>query len=203
MTRPRIAALREDEVARLKNLGTRRKFRWEAPRLARGLVVGRRATTREWLRADRGARVISNHAEIHFGRFVLLGKHSCITVYGDNPPAVLTIGERSSIGARTVVNVGLEMRIGSFCNIAPDCNLSDGDFHDILDEQGQPVGPRNKPVIIGDHVWIAVGVIVLKGVTIGSGSVIGAGSVVTRDVPPGSLAVGNPARVIRAVAGWV
>lgn len=53
------------------------------------------------------------------------------------------------------------------------------------------------PVTIGDNVWIAAGAQVLPGVTIGEGSVIGAGSVVTRDVPPYSLAVGNPCRVIR------
>ena len=53
------------------------------------------------------------------------------------------------------------------------------------------------PVTIGDNVWIAAGALVLPGVTIGEGSVIGAGSVVTRDVPPYSLAVGNPCRVIR------
>lgn len=53
------------------------------------------------------------------------------------------------------------------------------------------------PVTIGDNVWIAASALVLPGVTIGEGSVIGAGSVVTRDVPPYSLAVGNPCRVIR------
>lgn len=53
------------------------------------------------------------------------------------------------------------------------------------------------PVTIGDNVWIAAGAQVLPGGTIGESSVIGAGSVVTRDVPPYSLAVGNPCRVIR------
>lgn len=135
-----------------------------------------------------------------FGRFVLLGQDSCVGVYGSG--ASLTVGERTSIGDRTIVNVNLLMIIGAHCNIAPDCNLSDGDFHDILDDSGSPLGPRNKPVVIEDHVWIAVGVIVLKGVTIGAGSIVGAGSVVTRDVPPGSLAVGNPARVTKKIAGW-
>ncbi|TME44384.1 MAG: hypothetical protein E6I55_11040 [Chloroflexi bacterium] len=50
------------------------------------------------------------------------------------------------------------------------------------------------PVLIGDDVWIAHGAIIEPGVTIGSGSVVAAGSVVSCDVPPGSLAIGNPAR---------
>ena len=57
----------------------------------------------------------------------------------------------------------------------------------------------SRPITIEDEVWIGGGAILLPGVTIGRGSVIGAGAVVTRDVPPYSVAVGNPARVIRQV----
>lgn len=54
-----------------------------------------------------------------------------------------------------------------------------------------------KPVTIGDDCWIGGQVVICPGITIGSGSVIGAGSVVTKDIPENSLAVGNPAKVIR------
>ncbi|MBB5264987.1 maltose O-acetyltransferase [Catenibacillus scindens] len=54
-----------------------------------------------------------------------------------------------------------------------------------------------KPVTIGSNCWLASNVTVCGGVTIGEGCVIGAGSVVTRDIPPHSLAAGNPCRVIR------
>jgi maltose O-acetyltransferase len=57
-----------------------------------------------------------------------------------------------------------------------------------------------KPIRIGDGVWIGGGAIILPGVTIGDGCVIGAGSVVTRDVPPNTLALGNPARIARTIA---
>jgi maltose O-acetyltransferase len=56
------------------------------------------------------------------------------------------------------------------------------------------------PIFVEDDVWIGAGVIVLPGVTIGARSVIGAGSVVNRSIPPDSLAVGNPCRVIRTIA---
>lgn len=55
------------------------------------------------------------------------------------------------------------------------------------------------PIKIGNGCWLGGGVIVLPGVTIGDGSVIGAGSVVTKDIPPNSLAAGNPCRVIREI----
>ena len=56
-----------------------------------------------------------------------------------------------------------------------------------------------RPITVGDNVWFGGGVTVLPGVTIGSGSVIGAGSVVSRDIPPNSVAVGNPCRVVRSI----
>lgn len=57
------------------------------------------------------------------------------------------------------------------------------------------------PITIGNGCWLGGGVIVLPGVTIGDGCVIGAGSVVTKDIPPNSVAVGNPCRVIRRING--
>jgi maltose O-acetyltransferase len=56
-----------------------------------------------------------------------------------------------------------------------------------------------KPVQIGADVWVGAGAIICPGVRIGSGAVIGAGSVVTRDIPAGVLAIGNPCRVIREI----
>jgi maltose O-acetyltransferase len=55
----------------------------------------------------------------------------------------------------------------------------------------------SKPVTIGDDCWIGGNTVICPGVTIGDGCTIGAGSVVTKEIPPHSLAVGNPARVIR------
>ena len=70
----------------------------------------------------------------------------------------------------------------------------------ILEDSGE--AEIEKPITIGDDVWIGPYSIIMKGVTIGNNSVIGAGSVVRRDVPPNSLVYGNPARVAGKVESW-
>ena len=70
---------------------------------------------------------------------------------------------------------------------------------------GHPIDPElrrqglqyNMPVHIGKNCWLGAGVIVMPGVTIGDNTVIGAGSIVTRDIPSGVVAVGNPCRILR------
>ena len=58
---------------------------------------------------------------------------------------------------------------------------------------------KKRSIILHNDVWIGSGVIVMQGVTIGEGAVIGAGSVVTKDIPPYSIAVGNPCKVIKTI----
>jgi acetyltransferase-like isoleucine patch superfamily enzyme len=97
-------------------------------------------------------------------------------------------GASIEIGSRTIFNYGVSLeawksiRIGSRAMFGSLVRVSDR--HDCL----------AGPVVIGDDVWIAHGATIEPGVTVGSGSVVAAGSVVSCDVPPGSLAIGNPAR---------
>lgn len=60
-------------------------------------------------------------------------------------------------------------------------------------------GYEARPVIIGKYVWIGANVVVLPGVTIGDNAVVGAGAVVTKSIPANTIAVGNPARVLRKI----
>lgn len=120
------------------------------------------------------------------------------------PPLYVDYGTFISVGARTFINYNLTaldvapIIIGEDCQIGPNVQLL---------TPTHPVEPRPrrdrleaaKPITIGDNVWLSGGAIVLPGVTIGSNSVIGAGAVVTRDVPANSVAVGNPARVVREI----
>ncbi|WP_059006284.1 sugar O-acetyltransferase [Streptomyces specialis] len=120
------------------------------------------------------------------------------------PPLFVDYGTHITIGAGTFVNYNLTaldvapITIGAHCQIGPGVQL-------LTPTHPLEPGPRRdglesaRPVTIGDNVWLGGGAIVLPGVTVGENSVVGAGSVVTRDIPPGVVAVGNPARVIRSL----
>lgn len=82
--------------------------------------------------------------------------------------------------------------------IAPNCCFSTAG-HPIDSEQRNAGLEFAYPIKVGDNVWFGAGVTVLPGVTIGDDTVIGAGSVVTKDVPSGVIAVGNPCRVMREI----
>jgi len=106
------------------------------------------------------------------------------------------------IGEGTFINYGCSIgatelvRIGANCSIGTYAILMDNDYH-RLEPERRYERPESAPIILQDNVWLGARVIVLRGVTIGAGSAIGAGSVVTHDIPPRSLAVGVPAKVIR------
>ena len=117
------------------------------------------------------------------------------------PGASLEVGDESAIGIRNIVNVVTAVRIGKGSRLSWDCQILDTDFHEILDEHGNP-RPMTAPVIIGDHVLVGARAMILKGVTIGDGAIVGAGSVVSRDVPPNTIVAGNPARPVGLASGW-
>jgi acetyltransferase-like isoleucine patch superfamily enzyme len=77
----------------------------------------------------------------------------------------------------------------------------DSDLHQITDADGN-WNPFEKPIVIGDHVWIGSNVTISKGVSIGDGAVIATGSLVTKDVAARTLAGGIPARRIRDNIDW-
>ncbi len=121
----------------------------------------------------------------------------CLLETGDG--GSITIGSRSRVhqGCQLIsyeapIQIGCDVGISQNCafysynhGVAPDRPVST-----------QPLASRG-PIIVEDHVWFGVGVIVLDGVRIGTGAVIGAGAVVTRDIPAGAIASGVPARVMK------
>ena len=85
--------------------------------------------------------------------------------------------------------------------IAPGVFITDSDH--VVEPNGVPVTQnqllKTRPVHIQDNCWLGVNAVVLKGVTVGHDSIVGANAVVTRNVPPYSIAAGNPARVIKTL----
>lgn len=88
--------------------------------------------------------------------------------------------------------------VGEYTMLGPNVVLASAG-HPILPELREKIYQYNMPIHIGKNCWLGAGVIVLPGITIGDGSVIGAGSVVTKDIPAGVIAVGNPCRVLREI----
>src|SRR4051794_41114013 len=117
------------------------------------------------------------------------------------PGASLQLGEGAAIGIRNIVNVVSGLQIGKGSRLSWDCQILDTDFHEVLDENGQ-ARPMTAPVVIGEHVLVGTGAMILKGVHVGDGAIIGAGSVVSRNVPANTIVAGNPAREVGRTAGW-
>ena len=120
------------------------------------------------------------------------------------PPLRCDYGRYISIGDGTFVNYGAIMldvapiTIGAACQIATGVQLLTA-THPI-DPSARRVGwESGAPITLEDNVWLGGGVIVCPGVTVGADTVVGAGAVVTRDLPPGVVALGNPARVHREI----
>ena len=134
----------------------------------------------------------------------LLGSIGAGTVV--RPPLACDYGSFIHIGAHTFVNFGLvaldvaPITIGDHVQIGPNVQLLTP-THPLDPDLRRAGWESAGPITLGDNVWLGGGVIVLADVTIGEDTVVGAGAVVTRDLPPGVVAVGNPARVIRRLEG--
>lgn len=132
------------------------------------------------------------------GSLVMHGSVLHVFNFRDLPHAGITIGRKCFIGELNVirgqggVTLGDYVYTGSLVQILAVNHVFDDPQVPIMEQ-----GITARGIVIDDDVWLASGVIVLDGVHIGRGSVVGAGAVVTEDLPPYSIAVGSPARVVR------
>jgi len=121
-----------------------------------------------------------------------------------NQPFYCDYGKHIRVGRRFFANFGLTVLDEAFVTIGDDCFLGPGVHiytacHSTNPDERATRKEWAKPVTIGHNVWIGGNVTILPGVTIGDNCTIGAGSVVTRDIPAASIAVGNPAKVIKHI----
>lgn len=121
-----------------------------------------------------------------------------------NQPFYCDYGKQIRVGKRFFANFCLTILDEALVTFGDDCFVGPNVSIYTACHSTNPV-ERNtrqewaKPVTIGNNVWIGGSVTILAGVTIGDNCTIGAGSVVTRDIPANSIAVGNPARVVKCV----
>lgn len=112
----------------------------------------------------------------------------------------VSIGPGTFVGAgsRFVGSPKARVTVGANCDVSTDVLLVTGS-HEVGGPEHRAGAGYSSPITVGDGCWIGARVVVLGGVTIGAGSIVGAGSVVTKDVPPNSIVVGVPAKVLRSL----
>lgn len=155
-------------------------------------------------------RPLRDGAEIVLGENVKLASRPTANPLYLSRPCVLqalragsriVVGDGSGLSGVTIVacervEIGREVLLGA------GAYLVDTDFHPLSAARRaeHPTdGAAVRPIRVGDGAFIGMNALVLKGVTIGEGAVVGAGAVVTRDVPAGSIAAGNPAKIVGQV----
>ncbi len=127
-----------------------------------------------------------------------LGEHSRVAL-----STKVFRGRRMRVGANVVINDFVHVWAGGGVVVGNDSLIA---AHTVITSQTHDAGAladgrlyretsKMAPVVIGANVWIGGGALIMPGVTIGDDAIIGAGSVVTRDVPAGATAMGNPARL--------
>ena len=143
---------------------------------------------------------VTGHVQIHIGDGVYIGGNLSVASGRVLDEPKLIVKDRCILSWNLMLAVSREIVIEEDVRIAHDCRISDTDGHPReadLRRSNLPPDPKDiRPVRICRDAWIGNGSHIMKGVTVGEGAVIGANSVVIADVPPYSLAMGNPAEVI-------
>jgi acetyltransferase-like isoleucine patch superfamily enzyme len=136
---------------------------------------------------------------ISIGEGTCIGDSSWLNVCIRDHEIRMRIGHCVLVGRQAVISTAGYLEIGDYCVFAPRVYISDADhiyaapYQPIL-QQGATVG---RSVIIEENCWLGINTVISGNLTVGRGSVIGANAVVTRDLPPFSVAVGNPAQIVK------
>lgn len=148
---------------------------------------------------------IRGRKSISWGSGFTTGVGTRLDAFGDATSKLINIGDGVQINDYVHIGAIESVTIGNDVLIASKVFISDhnhGQYEESCHMSSPDIPPANRPlhsspVIIEDRVWIGENVCVMPGVTIHEGSIIGAGAVVTNDIPPNTIAVGVPAKVVK------
>jgi len=118
------------------------------------------------------------------------------------PPFHCDLGTNIKLGRNVLINYDCILLDTALISIGDNTLIGPGSklvtaSHPLEPEKRKDWSVSGKPITIEEDVWLGAGVVIIPGVTVGARSIVGAGSVVTKDVPPDTIVVGNPARIIR------
>lgn len=134
---------------------------------------------------------------------IALWSWNAVNIQGDD--CKLIIKDNVSITDRCIISAANRIEIGNGCLLGRDTFITDNSHGENISINELNISPHERnifskgTVIIGDNVWTGKNVCIMPNVKIGSGAIIGANSVVTHNIPPYSVAVGSPAKVIKTI----
>ena len=146
--------------------------------------------------------IVGNNNKIIFEDNCRVGKNCSLRVEGDN--ILIHVGMNTTF-TRDIQLCAQEdnssIKIGNDCMFSNNIIVRTSDSHPIYDTQNNRINPA-KPILIGEHVWIAPNSKIMKGVVIGNGCIIGSDTMVTKSLPDKVLAVGHPAKIVKTDIHW-
>ena len=185
----------EEELFKIMNSGTKIKFASEAH-----LKMTQLSNEAMKITAEMNTGYKTN-LELRILMSKLIGKE-VDEGFGWFPPFFADCPQNIHLGKEVFINAGCKFQAQGGIYIGDKSLIGHNTIiatinHDVFPENRRDLIPKR--VIIGKNVWIGSGSIILPGVSIGDNAIIGAGSVVTKDIPKNSIAVGNPAKVIKNI----
>ncbi len=139
-----------------------------------------------------------------FGRSVVIQKDCWLNIAFPNPAKapMIFVDDGTNIGRRCTISAANRIFIGKFVLIAPNVFIADTqhEYQKIgIPIMHQGITTHSDQITIGDETWIGINAVIMGNVTVGKHCVIGANSVVIKDVPDYRVAVGNPAKIVKAL----
>lgn len=148
-------------------------------------------------------RIVGKNNSIMIGEKCYIGRGCSLWLEGND--ISISIADRCTFTHDTQLCAqedNSKIEIGNDCMFSHHINVRTSDSHLIYDTRTDERLNFPNNVVIGEHVWIAPESKIMKGCTIGSGAIIGSNTIVTKDVPPNSLAVGMPAKIVKNNVSW-